>query len=119
MSTGSILPIKCNLKFTNDDRRNHVSNPRLSEDGTYSPRGTIMEDEVNRVCDVCGQENRCSGSKMLRKCPWIDRCRKLKWTLNNSTRIYLNSSGSRQGPGVGSCERGNELSLSRNCEEFV
>jgi len=59
------------------------------------------------------------GSKILRKYPWIDSCRTLKWTPNNSTRIYLNLSGSEQGPGVGSCEQGNELSLSRNCGEFV
>jgi len=63
MSTGSILPIECNLKFTTDDHRNHASNPRLPEDGTNCPRDTIMEDEVNRVCDMCGQEDRLLGVK--------------------------------------------------------
>jgi hypothetical protein len=43
----------------------------------------------------------------------------IKWTLNKSMRICLNSSGAGQGPGVGSCEQCNEMSLSRNCGEFI
>jgi hypothetical protein len=66
MSTGSILPIKCKLMFTAADQWNHASNSIcLLEYGTYGQGDTIMKDEVNRVCGMCGLEDRSFGSKIL------------------------------------------------------
>jgi hypothetical protein len=60
--------------FTAVDQWNHASNSTcLLEYGTYGQHDTIMEDEVNRVCDMCGLEDRSFGSKILRKYPWIGR----------------------------------------------
>jgi hypothetical protein len=61
--------------------------------------GQDGKDEVNRVCDMCGQEDTSFGTKMLRKYQLLGRCRTLQWTLNNSMRICVNLSGRGQGPG--------------------